>query len=237
MGLCSDAAMLLFYDIEGDSADHDEWHSAEHLHERLSIPGFLRATRWVAESGGPRYFILYEVSSLDVATSPDYLQRLNRPSAWTQSMMGRFRGMHRGFGSLAARAGFGFGDKARVLRFAPLEGRELEITAWMNEVALPGIASLKGMASLSLFKPAAARPMTKEQSLRGADRPLNWVLLASAYDSQVLEASITEAMNARIFQDCLTPSTLARTAYRLQFTASAQEALKNPRALRHAPAT
>src|SRR3546814_5593036 len=49
MALCSDAAMVLNYDIAGDTADHDDWHSYEHMHERLSVPGFVRATRWRSE--------------------------------------------------------------------------------------------------------------------------------------------------------------------------------------------
>ena len=83
MALCSDAAMVLFYDIEGDTADHDHWHSHEHLHERLSVPGFLRATRWIATGPGPRYLVTYEVSGTDVATSQGYLDRLNDPTPWT----------------------------------------------------------------------------------------------------------------------------------------------------------
>jgi hypothetical protein len=42
MALVSDSAMVLYYDITGDNADHDDWHTYEHMHERLSIPGFLR---------------------------------------------------------------------------------------------------------------------------------------------------------------------------------------------------
>src|SRR3546814_90344 len=79
MALCSDAAMVLYYDIAGDTADHDDWHSYEHMHERLSVPGFVRATRWVATAGAPRYMVIYEVTGTDMATAPDYLARLKNP--------------------------------------------------------------------------------------------------------------------------------------------------------------
>ena len=47
--------MLLGFDIEAPAiAEHDEWHTHEHLPERLSIPGFLRGTRWIAVRGAPR---------------------------------------------------------------------------------------------------------------------------------------------------------------------------------------
>src|SRR3546814_8115716 len=93
MALCSDAAMVLYYDIAGDTADHDDWHSYEHMHERLSVPGFVRATRWVATAGAPRYMVIYEVTGTDMATAPGYLARLNNPTPWSSAMMPRFRGM------------------------------------------------------------------------------------------------------------------------------------------------
>lgn len=41
--------MLLSFDIAPEAIpEHDDWHTHEHLPERLSIPGFLRGTRWVA---------------------------------------------------------------------------------------------------------------------------------------------------------------------------------------------
>ena len=101
MALGSDAAMVLFYDVTGDTRDHDDWHSTEHFHERLSIPGFRRATRWVASQGTPRYLVIYEVSDTGIATSPAYLARLNDPSPWTAAMMPRFRGMVRSFCSIS----------------------------------------------------------------------------------------------------------------------------------------
>ena len=48
------AAMLLSFDIaEEAQREHDDWHSHEHLPERLAIPGFLRGSRWRALAGAP----------------------------------------------------------------------------------------------------------------------------------------------------------------------------------------
>ena len=50
MPLLGSAAMLLAFDLDaGATAEHDDWHTHEHLPERLAIPGFLRGTlarRW-----------------------------------------------------------------------------------------------------------------------------------------------------------------------------------------------
>jgi hypothetical protein len=64
MPLLGPAAMLLSFDIVPESiAEHDHWHTQEHLAERLSIPGFVRGTRWVALQGQPRYFAMCEVGA------------------------------------------------------------------------------------------------------------------------------------------------------------------------------
>ncbi len=46
MPLLGQAAMLLSFDIAAEAiAEHDDWHTHEHLPERLAIPGFLRGMR------------------------------------------------------------------------------------------------------------------------------------------------------------------------------------------------
>ena len=65
MPLLGKAAMLLSFDVVEDAIpEHDDWHTHEHLPERLSIPGFLRGTRWASFDGKPRYFVMYEVVQL-----------------------------------------------------------------------------------------------------------------------------------------------------------------------------
>src|SRR5262252_1643882 len=107
MPLLGSAALLLSFDILPEAVDeHDDWHTHEHLPERLSIPGFFRGTRWVSVSGSPGYMVVYEVSDLATLTSGPYLERLNNPSAWTRKMMPHYRGMTRGLCSVAGSAGF-----------------------------------------------------------------------------------------------------------------------------------
>jgi len=46
MPLLAQAAMLLSFDVAREAIrQHDDWHTHEHLPERLSIPGFLRGSR------------------------------------------------------------------------------------------------------------------------------------------------------------------------------------------------
>lgn len=186
MALSSDAAMVLFYDFEGDAADHDKWHSREHLHERLSVPGFRRASRWVATGEGPRCLVIYEVDEVGVATAPAYLERLESPTPWTTAVMPRFRGMTRGFAEIVATSGHGLGAAALAVRFAPGTGAEDRLSGWIARDLLPALGEERGMMSACLFRPAPPPPMTREQSLRGPDRALPWLLLATAYEPVAL---------------------------------------------------
>jgi len=72
-----------------DQADFDAWHVQEHIPERMGIPGFLNARRYVASGDGPRYgscLTVYELDAVSAFSSPAYLARLNAPSGWTASM-------------------------------------------------------------------------------------------------------------------------------------------------------
>lgn len=61
----------------------NRWYDEEHLAERLQVPGFLSARRFVAVEGSPKYLALYELESPDVLRTPDYLDRKNDPTPMT----------------------------------------------------------------------------------------------------------------------------------------------------------
>ena len=178
--------MLLFFDIAPEAiAEHDDWHTHEHLPERLSIPGFLRGTRWVGlREGQSRYFVIYEVRDTGVLTSEAYLARLNNPTPWTRKMMPSYRGMTRGFCAVTGRAGLGLGNAALVVRFKP--GDASAMRDWLVQEVMPGLASRPGLGGCYLFESAAAPPMTREQRIRGADAGVDWALMVTGYDEEAV---------------------------------------------------
>lgn len=182
MPLLGRAAMLLSFDIVPDAiAEHDAWHTHEHLPERLSIPGFLRGTRWTAVRGHPRYVVLYEVAELSILTSPAYLARLDSPSPWTTKMMPSYRGMSRGFCNVAGSFGSGIGATSLLVRFAPAPGREASLRDWLLRDTLPRLSTEPGVGSAHLLEGAATPPMTNEQRIRGADAGVDWAVLVTGY--------------------------------------------------------
>ncbi len=174
--------MLLSFDVAPDFiAEHDDWHTHEHLPERLAIPGFLRGTRWVALRGQPRYFVMYEVAQLATLASDAYLQRLNDPTPWTTKIMARYRGMSRGFCSVAGSFGFGVGHAGLLIRFRPRAKAETLLRSWLVQEALPQLPSSSGIGGVHLLEGALAPTMTNEQRIRGADAGIDWAILVTGY--------------------------------------------------------
>ena len=185
MALLGKAAMILSFDIVPEARnEHDDWHSHEHLPERLAIPGFLRGSRWTAVAGMPSYFVMYEVRELDVLASPAYLERLNNPSPWTSKMMAHYRGMQRGLCRLVGSFGYGLGSFVLVLRFSAAPEKETALRDWLLDETLPGLPTQSGLASAHLFESGLQAELTAEQRIRGQDAGVDSVLLVTGYSAQ-----------------------------------------------------
>ena len=87
--------------VEESRADFLEWHSREHIPERVAIPGFVRGQRWFDPSSSPQYLTVYSTVDTAVLTSAPYLERLNNPTPWTRRAVAAFRNTSRAAGRLA----------------------------------------------------------------------------------------------------------------------------------------
>lgn len=66
----SDAVLGMWSDIAAEAdAEFNQWHSHEHIPERVNVPGFLSGRRYRSMTGRPRYFMTYEIESLATAVS------------------------------------------------------------------------------------------------------------------------------------------------------------------------
>jgi len=169
------AAIAMWWDIAPEvKPEWEDWHSREHMPERLAIPGFLRGTRWIALSGEPFYFVLYETAELSTITSGPYLERLNNPTPWSRKMMPHHRNMVRSLCLVRASYGAGLPHAMATLRFSPA-----------NEI--PELPRRKGVTGAHLLQsqPMPAAP-TAEQQIRGGDATADWVLLVGGYDAQAV---------------------------------------------------
>ena len=89
MALTGDGFLAMWHDIASEAEEeYNCWHTQEHMPERVGIPGFKVARRYVDWNLElHRYFTLYEGQAIQAFDSPDYIARLNAPTSWTQKMM------------------------------------------------------------------------------------------------------------------------------------------------------
>ena len=73
--------------------DYNLWHSLEHMPERMTVKGFLRAFRCVGLKGtndNDKYFMMYDVKNKDILSSKQYLNKLNNPTDWTSKILSKY---------------------------------------------------------------------------------------------------------------------------------------------------
>jgi len=75
----------------GMDEEFNAWYDTEHLAERLAIPGFRAATRWVADvpPGAGKYLATYELDSVGVLSSREYLARFQNQTPWSRRCLGK----------------------------------------------------------------------------------------------------------------------------------------------------
>jgi hypothetical protein len=179
-------------------AEWEDWHSHEHMPERARIPGFLRGTRWIADSDGPSYFVLYEVTNLGTMTGGAYLERLNNPTPWSRKMMPHHLNMVRSLCRVRASFGGGLAQALATIRFSPSPGGSRTLSKWLATDALPNLPARKGLTGAHLLQsqPMAAAPQTAEQKIRGGDAQADWALLICGYDVEAVKAVIAGELAA-----------------------------------------
>jgi hypothetical protein len=78
--------------------EFNAWYDTEHIAERLAVPGFETALRYVCIDGAPRYLAMYDLASPDVLNSPAYVKvGYDNASPWTKRVTSRVR-IYRSFG-------------------------------------------------------------------------------------------------------------------------------------------
>ena len=220
MALLGKGALVIWHDPEPEAeSDYNEWHSKEHMFERVGIEGFRRGQRGVAVSGAPRYFNLYEVDDFAVLTSEAYLARLNDPTAWTRRTVPRMHNNSRTLCRVAASFGAG-GVPAywTMLLLTPEAAREAALRAWLVDEALPRLIERPGVLGAHLLEGerSSSGIDTAEKRLRGGGNEfVDWVLLIGGYDESALAAVGDEVLTAEVLAGQGAAASRVRGIYRL----------------------
>jgi hypothetical protein len=172
MSLAGKGVIAIWQDLIPEARhDYYEWHNRQHLPERLSVPGFRRARRFVAVSSGPEFYTLYEADSHEDVSGNAYLERLNAPTDWTRRIMPAFRNMARSVCRVAYSAGVGEGGFMLTQRFSLVPEERSAVISQLCERILPPLTEFPGVAGVHfcLADESASSVETFEKTFRAAE--------------------------------------------------------------------
>jgi hypothetical protein len=188
MSMLGKAALAMWWDVSDDvRQEWEHWHAHEHFPERLSIPGFLRASRWTDVSGGEGFFVMYELEDHAVLASAPYVARLNAPTPWSTKMMPLHRNMVRTQCQVVHSHGGVTARHALTVRCSPAEGQAEALQGQLAALA-ESVSQRPGIVGLHVLRhEAPAMAATTEQKIRGnTDRAADWIIVVSGYDLEAL---------------------------------------------------
>ncbi|WP_370313582.1 hypothetical protein [Sagittula sp.] len=197
MTLPGTAFLALWHDIDPASqTEYMEWHTREHMPERLSIPGFLVGKRLIDQSRQRyRYGTIYTAESVEVFRSPAYLERLNNPTEWSGRVQPAFRNFLRVACDRLASSGVGDGGAMATIRLTLAEGGN----AALKDGAQGLCDDLLAVTGAACVHVGAARNevsdiRTRETEMRPgmAEKGFDVVVLIEGSGKPELEASLPE---------------------------------------------
>lgn len=155
------AELLVWTDIDpAHEADFNKWYDREHMDERVAIPGFAFARRFLRIGPGRKYLALYRTDSLAVFDSAAYRSAFDNQTQWSLDNFRRMRDAMRCVGTVAREAGAGRGGFLGLVEYTAGNAQD----ALDQAVSRDGIVSGYVLApDMRLSKPlpgAAVKPIT-----------------------------------------------------------------------------
>lgn len=153
------AALISILDHARVNPDEfDDWLDTEHIPERLSVPGFARADRWVAADGGPTSLAFYDLDHIQVLSSPAYQAVVGANlSPWSRRVIGK-SGRRRFDLELMSRSDKPVQQPCGGLLFIAMDvapEAEEDFNAWYDEEHVPRLFSLEGVMSARRYRACA----------------------------------------------------------------------------------
>jgi len=148
-----------------DEEEFNAWYDTEHLAERLAIPGFVSARRWVdpeARPGEGRYLATYELERPEVLETPEYLAHVgDHFTPWSKRVLGRCT-VFRRWACAQITPGDAWPAAEAVALFVAIgdvrAGHEEEFNRWYDEEHLPMLARVPGVLRARRFLASSGTP-------------------------------------------------------------------------------
>ena len=212
--LAGEAVVAIWNGIAPEArAQFYDWHTNEHMPERVGIPGFRRGRRYIAADAdtAPEFFTLYEADTLQVLQGSDYANRLNNPTSGTRTTTAQFRDTSRALSRVIVSHGPGLGGVLLTVRFDCDEQHLPALRAMVRAAAqaarVTGAHLCMGDADASAVRTAETRDRTDIQV------PPNLFIMVEATDAEALTNILPDASLIRAGAH----APFVRGVYRLEY--------------------
>jgi hypothetical protein len=147
--------LAAFMNPPDDEVGLNAWYDDEHVPNRTALPGFLSGRRYrAAGDEGPRYLALYDLESVDVLQSADYLRIVDERSDRERDMLARIPMIDRRVFNLVLDGDEWTADPPYVLTVAmsPPPGSEDDFVAWYAQEHIRMLLAVPGWRRVRLFQ-------------------------------------------------------------------------------------
>lgn len=186
MPLSGNGMLVNFMDIgSADEAEFNRWYDKEHTAERVAIPGFLEARRYVALSAPAKYLALYTTETFETLSSPEYRKALQSQTAWSLRNIAKFINPTRAIVRVTSSEGQGRGGALAFIRVRPADGREDRLRAEILK-QIRAVIEVDGVISAHLLESDSelSKPLVEPETPRpGAG---DWYVLLDGTDPDVV---------------------------------------------------
>jgi hypothetical protein len=168
--------------------DLNRWYAEEHLPDRLSMPGWLSARRYVSLEGEHKYVALYDLEDLGALSSPKYKDAQANSTPWTRKVVDNLRSFTRTEYELMQSLGEspkGGAPYALLVRLETDAQHDPELNEWYEQEHLPALAGVPGCVAARRYRMTAGTPesvkylMVYEAADRETIRGREWTKAAN----------------------------------------------------------
>lgn len=147
---------------------YEDWYNFEHLPERVSTPGFLRARRFIAtdqrDADRVDFLTLYETADVAVLASPEYLRRLDNPTDLTLEVVPLFAEFRRAACRVTVVRGDGSSGRVVVVE---VESDPASLRNALADTVFPELIREHQLVAASLYEPDIAVSDAKNATAEG----------------------------------------------------------------------
>lgn len=185
----------------GVEEDFNEWYNREHINERVWMPGFHRARRYVDADGDARikYFATYETDKVEDLCDPAYMELLKDQSDWSKKVMATFSKFDRVTARITVDLSHGFAGACAYARFFPAPTVMDGLRAHLENELLPSLVARPGMIGAILAENDLA-VVNEGRKAQGMAIPENetpeWFVLLEGQTTQATAAALRAGFGA-----------------------------------------